>query len=148
MIDMHSLISMKNSQIIIRILTMLTHQLQQLQFITQSTMVQFMFQDDHHMADTNDHLIDDIQQDTLMGIVHYTVVGIEEDMHATMNPVSLVMMLTNLTTPTIVQNSLKKFTLGVRNLCPFGEAMDRRRSVETARSVIISGSQFVHQASW
>ena len=148
MIDMHSLISMKNSQIIIRILTILTHQLQQLQFITQSTMVQFMFQDDHHTADTNDHLTDDIQQDTLMGIVHYTVVGIEEDMHAMTNPVSLVMMLTNSTTPTIVQNSLKKFTLGVRNLCLFGEAMDRRRSVETARSVIISGSQSVHQALW
>ena len=148
MIDMRSLISMKNSQIIIRILTILTHQLQQLQFITQSTMVQFIFQDDHHMADTNEHLTDDIQQDTLMGIVHYTVVDIEEDMHATTNLVSLVMMLTNLTTPTIVQNSLKKSTLDARNLCLCGEAMDKRKSVETARSVIISGSQYVHQALW
>ena len=146
MIDMHSLISMKNSQIIIRILTTLTLQLQQLQFITQSTMVQFIFQDDHHMADTNEHLTDDIHQDTLMGIVHYTAVDIEEDMHATTNLVSLVMMLMNLTTPTIVQNSLKKFTLGVRNLCLYGEAMDRRKSVETAKSVIISGSRSVHQA--
>ena len=148
MIDMHSLISMKNSQIIIRILTILTHQLQQLQFITQSTMVQFIFQDDHHMADTNEHLTDDIQQDTLMGIVHYTVVDIEEDMLATTNLVSLVMMLTNSTTHTIVQNSLKKSTLDARNLCLCGEAMDKRKSVETARSVIISGSQYVHQALW
>ena len=146
MIDMRSLISMKNSQIIIRILTTLTLQLQQLQFITQSTMVQFIFQDDHHMADTNEHLTDDIHQDTLMGIVHYTAVDIEEDMHATTNLVSLVMMLMNLTTPMIVQNSLKKFTLGARNLCLYGEAMDRRKSVETAKSVIISGSRSVHQA--
>ena len=85
MIDMHNHISMKNMQIIILILTILTLQLQQLQFITQSIMVQFMFQDDHHMADTNDHLTDDIQQDTLMVIVHYMVVDIEEDMLATMN---------------------------------------------------------------
>ena len=146
MIDMRSLISMKNTQIIIHILTILTLQLQQLQFITQNTMVQFMFQDDHHTADTNEHLTDDILQDTLMAIVHYTVVDIEEDMHATTNLVSLVMMLTNLTTPTIAQNSLKKFTLGVRNLCHYGEAMDRKRSAETAKSVIISGSRSVHQA--
>ena len=148
MIGMHNHISMKNSQIIILILTILNLQLQQLLFITQSIMVQFMFQDDHHTADTNDHLTDDIQQNTLMGIVHYTVVDTEEDMLATTNLVSLVMMLTNSTTHTIVQNSLKKSTLDARNLCLCGEAMDRRKSVETARSVIISGSQYVHQALW
>ena len=148
MIDMHNHISMKNSQIIILILTILNLQLQQLLFITQSIMVQFMFQDDHHTDDTKDQLTDDIQLNTLMGIVHCTVVDTEEGMHATTNLVSLVMMLTNSTTPTIVQNSLKKSTLDARNLCLCGEAMDRRKSVETARSVIISGSQYVHQALW
>ena len=84
MIDMHSLISMKNSQIIIRILTILTHQLQQLQFITQSTMVQYMSQDELPMADI-EGLHMGTQQDMHMVTEQYLMdEDIGEDMLVTM----------------------------------------------------------------
>ena len=150
MIDMHNHISMSNSLTIILILTMILLNHKLVLSIIQSIMVLFTYLDMLHMvADIEDHRID-IRLGTRGIELLHIVEDIEGGMRETMimNLVSTVMMLTSSTMHMIALNFLRKLTQDVRSHSLCGEEMDKRKSVETVKSVAISGSQSVHQVSW